>query len=180
MRIEDYFFGVPFEFELTDQYKLEQISKFTEYYASKIMNPHLSESMSWANDDVKTEYENKVKCVIEDVFETGECTGQNSFLYIQNNKIHKSLFHTHITAGALSTVYYMDLPKSGGELEICWYDSNGPKTEKLNVEEKTLYFFPNWMIHRPAPQKDKSFRICINSNYETHSRVRRKDTGKFW
>lgn len=99
-----------------------------------------------------------------------------SWIYCQNDKHAVSEWHSHIQTSTINAVFYYDVPKSGGELEL---DILGEKII-IKPEINKLYMFPGWVMHRTLPQKDSKWRICINLEYCDRERPMRKQTGLLW
>jgi len=95
-----------------------------------------------------------------------------SWLYCQNNVHNNSVAHTHINTSSINAVTYIDVPNDGGALEL---DIMGEKTY-LKPTDDRIYFFPYWVVHRPLPQTDEKWRLCINLEFFDEKRpVRKKD-----
>jgi|11BtaG_2_1085332.scaffolds.fasta_scaffold19085_3 hypothetical protein len=104
------------------------------------------------------------------------------WLYSQNNTNNRSVWHNHPEA-ELNTVFYLDIPKEGGELQMLNVDPsiNKFKEEKIKVENNKLYIMPFWWYHRPLSQKDSNERLCFNIQYHSKDRIRLKQrNGKSW
>jgi hypothetical protein len=88
-------------------------------------------------------------------------------------------FHNHSVHGiSLTGVVYLTLPEVGGEFEtmhLPYWNSHITKPE-LN----RIYFFPNWIYHRPLPQQDESPRICINWAIRGEKRVIARRWNEAW
>tara|TARA_R100001460_G_scaffold4800_1_gene13449 strand:- start:17385 stop:17915 length:531 start_codon:yes stop_codon:yes gene_type:complete len=93
--------------------------------------------------------------------------------YVQNNTNNRSVWHNHPEA-ELNTVFYLETPKEGGELEILNVRplENKFSKELIKVKENKLYIMPFWTYHRPKLQKDTNERICFNVQYFTKDRKR--------
>jgi len=95
--------------------------------------------------------------------------------YIQNNTNNFSVWHNH-PESEINTVFYLDAPKEGGELELLHVNPDGAIFEKMKVpvEDDKLYMMPFWTYHRPLAQKDNKERICFNIQYRTEGKKRLK------
>ena len=83
----------------------------------------------------------------------------------------------------LNTVFYLDAPKEGGELQMLNVDPaiNKFKEELIKVENNKLYIMPFWWYHRPLPQEDSKERLCFNIQYNSKDRIRlRQRNGTIW
>lgn len=99
--------------------------------------------------------------------------------YIQTNTPTNSFFHSHIhQPGVICGVMYYNIPKEGGEFEI--FDSPHEPPFKIKPKLNKVYFFPNWLYHRPTPQKDDISRICLNWIYNSNVRPISKNLGEKW
>lgn len=97
------------------------------------------------------------------------------WLYVQNNTNNRCVWHNHPEA-ELNTVFYLDVPEEGGELEILNVkpSQNKLNADKLKVENNKLYIMPFWTYHRPLPQKDTKERLCFNIQFQSRDRIRLK------
>jgi hypothetical protein len=97
------------------------------------------------------------------------------WLYSQNNTNNRSVWHNHPEA-ELNTVFYLDIPKEGGQLQMLNVDPsiNKFKEETITVQNNKLYIMPFWWYHRPLPQKDSKERLCFNIQYYSKDRIRLK------
>lgn len=103
-------------------------------------------------------------------------------LYVQNSQNSSPIFHNHIhTPSTICGVFYLDIPKEGGEFEILLSpQEDGSGIIKFKPKEDKLYLFPPWLFHRPLPQKDEKPRFCLNFQYITDSRPILKKFGYTW
>lgn len=100
----------------------------------------------------------------------------SSHIYVQNNEKKITTFHHHMAGlsdkldSSLTAALYLDSPKVGGEFQLMPryltpeyfedYEDN-LKEHTFDVEDNKLYFFPSWWMHRPLPQEDETYRVCI-------------------
>ena len=97
--------------------------------------------------------------------------------YIQNNEYYMSKFHNHAAVpGNICCVFYIDIPKVGGELEFHF----GEYKVKIKPEKDKIYFFPIWAYHKPLPQEDEETRICFNWSYGGNIRPINLITSEPW
>ena len=98
-------------------------------------------------------------------------TAVRAWIYCQNNEHFASALHMHINTSTINAVTYWNVPKDGGALELLIKD------EKVHLvpEQNKIYFFPYWVMHRPLPQNDSSWRICINLEFFDHKRALRRN-----
>ena len=87
-------------------------------------------------------------------------------IYLQNNKHAANLWHDHVLTSTINAVIYFNLPESGGGFEFNYQGDIG----QLKPQEGKIYLFPYWLLHRPLPQEDEDYRICINLEYLCQSR----------
>jgi len=125
--------------------------------------------------------------IVETHFWVGPKIGRYGFrAYIQNNQISTMALHTHIhIPGAISGVFYYNVPKEGGELLFKYLEGEKWKNEggfekKVKVKENKIYLFPMWLPHTPLPQNDSEYRICFNWAYPSNIRAVDKLTNKQW
>tara|TARA_R100001463_G_scaffold17250_2_gene44277 strand:- start:1072 stop:1602 length:531 start_codon:yes stop_codon:yes gene_type:complete len=98
------------------------------------------------------------------------------WVYVQNNFFNRPSLHHHIPTSTLNAVFYINIPKIGGELEFKYEDTSyvlSPKKDKI-------YIFPYWLPHKPLPQKDEDKRICFNLEYFCKQRPMHKETQIIW
>ena len=100
-------------------------------------------------------------------------------LYMQTNNNYESTLHNHIHApGNLCSVFYLNVPKKGGE--ILFSNSKLGGEVKIKPQEEKLYLFPKWLDHKPLPQLDKTPRLCFNWDYPGIIRPIVKYTKVLW
>jgi hypothetical protein len=97
-------------------------------------------------------------------------------IYIQNKENFTSVYHSHTQTSTIVATTYINVPDVGGQLE--YRIKEDPCT--LNLQEDMVYMFPYWLQHKPIPQHDDLWRICINLEFQCDSRVTVKDTGVRW
>lgn len=93
------------------------------------------------------------------------------WIYCQNDTYSSPFSHCHIETSTINAVTYCDVPSEGGALEL---EILG-ETIELVPEPNKIYFFPYWVVHRPLPQKDKEWRLCINLEFYDINRALRKN-----
>jgi hypothetical protein len=187
----DYLFECDFDIQmLVDEHKEAMVEKF---YHDKILNNR--------GQGYNTGYENKefdreigakfARAVNENfVINPDRVVENNGFIgtmvynefkpiqawiYCQNNEHFASKAHTHINTSTINAVSYIDIPSDGGALEL---EIMG-ETLHLKPDTGKIYFFPYWVVHKPLPQKDKQWRICINLEFFDECRPLRR-TGVWW
>ena len=87
-------------------------------------------------------------------------------IYLQNNRHSANLWHDHVLTSTINAVIYFNLPKSGGGFEFNYQGD----ISQLKPQEDKIYLFPYWLLHRPLPQEDEDYRICINLEYLCQAR----------
>jgi hypothetical protein len=99
------------------------------------------------------------------------------YLYLQYGKKSYNTWHHHQRKGrAVTTCFYLNVPKEGGNIDFrlsCGIESIKPKENKL-------YVFPSWQLHMPTKQKDDEVRFCINADFYTPKRPYIREAGGFW
>lgn len=132
------------------------------------------------NTPINIEFQDKIKNLIENnyiVLKTQDPLHFNA--YIQGNNNTPSYFHNHIHSPmTICGVFYLDVPKEGGEFEI--FDLPHTPSFKIKPQEDKLYIFPSWLYHKPHPQQDEKIRVCINIGYVSNSRPIVKKDGTLW
>jgi hypothetical protein len=125
-------------------------------------NSKLGNNYMFDNEDYARIIMPEFERVVQREFEVGPNLREEKYPYVycQTNEMYKSIWHNHINTSVINAVTYIDVPESGGELEV---EYDGKHTVK--VYEGYLYIFPGWMLHRPLPQTDTQWRICVNLEY---------------
>jgi hypothetical protein len=165
-------------------------SKFLRNYKEELLGDFLNNTnangardMALIESPICDYFEDKIKHIIEDNFHLNHTKYPVQFnLYAQNHENFGSNFHTHShSPSSICGVFYLDIPQEGGEFEIFHYPYISiDKPFRFKPQEDKLYLFPPWLHHRPLPQKDKEYRICINFNYVGDSRPMLKSLGNIW
>lgn len=93
-------------------------------------------------------------------------------IYIQTNKQNNNVWHSHLSdinhIISLCTVFYLNIPEKGGEIEFIT-DNN--EVLKVKPEKDMLYCFPPWLAHRPVKVESNETRICLNTDFCIPNRV---------
>ena len=98
-------------------------------------------------------------------------------IYVQTNKITANECHNHIHTGCtISTVCYIDLPKTGGKLKFFF----GKEEVVMNINIDKLYLFPSWLYHMPMPHDENITRVAINTDFVSEGRPRLKISEDQW
>jgi hypothetical protein len=187
----DYIFEYDFDIQaLVSEHKEAMIEKF---YHDKIENSKGSGyNTGYENKDFDREIGVKFARAVNDNFvinpdrvvESNGLIGTmvynefkpiKAWLYCQNDEHFASKAHTHINTSTINAVTYIDVPDGGGALELNIIH----ETLQLKPDPGKIYFFPYWVVHKPLPQKDKQWRICINLEFFDESRPLRKN-GVWW
>ena len=173
----DYFMSVPFEVDQINQaYKSDMIKKFV---CDKFkINSDENGYNTLFDDSVYTStIKNKFLKVIEDEFLVSSQLGEiKTWIYVQNKKHFKSVWHTHVKTSTVNAVYYIDPPKKGGGLNLRF----SGREIVIHPDINQLYLFPYWMEHRPLPQDEDDWRISVNIEYLCSQRAEVKKTGILW
>ena len=98
------------------------------------------------------------------------------WVYIQNNIFCKSSLHHHIPTSTLNAVFYVNIPKIGGEIKFIY---NG-QSLTITPKKDKIYIFPYWLPHKPLQQKDEGNRISFNIEYFCEHRPMHKKTKMVW
>jgi len=155
--------------DLLYPYKDEMV----EIYFKNLQDKPTDYNCMYSNDIIETNIIPRIKDVLKKSFlikvENIKC-----YIYIQNNRYCRPHFHHHLhcmpktRSSSLSASLYLDPPKVGGEfqfmpriIETETYEDE-LKGTTFKVEENKLYFFPSWWMHRPLPQEDETYRVCVS------------------
>lgn len=115
----------------------------------------------------------KLNRIIEENYFVGPKIGENVFnVYIQNNKNNTVQLHDHLNSmGVINAVFYLNIPKQGGEIMFRHLEnSKWGKETIIKPEVNKVYLFPYWLPHTPLPQQDEIPRVCINWCYGSTQR----------
>jgi len=172
VHLNGYFVEVPFPVhEKSLEYKDDIVQNFIENECSDHgFNVH------YQNDEYQKYIEEKYLNVIHSLFDVSEQLNEiKIWTYIQDAIRSNNYWHNHLTTSTVNSVYYIDPPNNGGELEIHFFDNIC-----IPIKKDTLYLFPSWMEHRPLPQQDEKIRISINIEYMCRSRPVMKIGNVMW
>jgi hypothetical protein len=98
--------------------------------------------------------------------------------YKQTNQDESYIFHNHVgILGNINVIFYINIPKEGGELEFLDPVSN---TIRIKPQKDKIYLMPQWLYHTPLPHKDDITRISFNWSYAGTNRPIHKQTGDVW
>jgi len=93
-------------------------------------------------------------------------------IYIQTKEQNNNIWHSHLGSTehiiSLCTVFYLNIPEKGGEIEFITDDN---KILKVKPEKDMLYCFPPWLAHRPVEVESSETRICLNTDFCIPNRV---------
>jgi len=175
--ISDYFhaYEIPGLHDDLLKYKEEMINK----YNSTPLSPNTF-NMYFDNVEFDMKYQTLFINITHKYYVVDNNWNKNGFgIYLQDNKINTSAFHTHIDKNTITAVTYIDPPiaNEGGGLEI--FDPQRGFVVIQPVKDR-IYFFPSWMIHRPIAQSSNIPRISINWGYRCSLRPVHKLTGNIW
>lgn len=177
MKFEEFVMEVDFPVhEFSKKFKYQMINVFS--YDKIAMNGDTSGYNTHFDDPEYTPIiAQKFEEVVKDIFDVDEKSRPiKTWIYCQNNKRNKSVWHSHVNTCTVNGVFYIDPPKEGGGLQLFlngFVDTIQPKKDKL-------YLFPYWMDHRPLPQEDDDWRISVNVEYFCRQRPIVKQTGIIW
>lgn len=151
----------------------------------KNINTEESYNVLYTNQEFTDKVKPRIIEAIHDIFDVGKPISNSQEhlnIYVQNNEHYYQKIHHHPTTSSLSSIFYLDVPEEGGDLDIFYPhpDINEFVIDRISVEENMLYFFPYWMYHSPVPQSDKKYRISFNYDYFCRERPILKKTGTMW
>jgi len=154
--------------DLLHPYKDEMV----KYYFEKLEQAEGEFSFFYTNSVIKTNILPRINKVLKKSFKIN-VIDINPNVYVQNNQYCSSYFHHHMYCepgkGDASMVasLYLDPPEVGGEFQFMprfihpETHEDDLKEHTFKVEENKLYLFPSWCMHRPLPQEDETYRICL-------------------
>lgn len=149
-----------FDFPITSHFT-PYIPDIIQQYVSNV-DVVSSGNIVYENEELRSRVQNLFWDIIRDNFETSSPIAPLSLrCYVQNdtNFIHR--VHNHISTATISAVFYLQIPKVGGGIRFYLGDDSIlylPKPDKIVL-------FPSWLYHSPTPQKDNSYRICVNLEF---------------
>jgi len=168
--------------DLLIPYKDEMV----EHYFQKAKEKPTDYSFLYSNNLIETNIIPRIKEVLNKSFKINATAADILCnIYVQNNEYCKPYFHHHMDCepnlidASLTATLYLDPPKVGGEFqfmprlidpETFEDDLKDLKEHTFKVEENKLYFFPSWWMHRPLPQEDKTYRVCLSFNIYSFDR----------
>tara|TARA_R110000803_G_scaffold36285_1_gene78003 strand:+ start:1845 stop:2405 length:561 start_codon:yes stop_codon:yes gene_type:complete len=175
MDVSQYIIAIEFPYhDYVSKYKDKLISNYTTL---KQQHPDLTDipvEINELNDTILP----AIDKLVNHQFWVGDPISNSSmYVYIQNNEIFESRYHNHVhIGGTINAVFYIDPPQEGGEIEFI-YDIQNNNSLKIQPQPNVIYFFPNWLYHRPLPQKDKHYRLCFNYRHNSNVRPIHKLSG---
>jgi len=168
--------------EILLPYKEEMV----QYFFNNIKKQNdTSYSVFYTNPIIENKILPSVKQIVKESFNLDDVTIFPPSIYVQNNDSYSHVYHNHVRctpsylSPSLVANVYLDPPKDGGELEIV-DDLNLEEQFKISVEKNKIYFLPSWAYHRPCPQKDTNFRLCLSIDIFSTQRPFFKPLGIYW
>ena len=104
----------------------------------------------------------------------------NIGVYVQDKDNYISVSHNHQIDQTISSVIYLNPPKSSEGGKIRFHQQVYSSSFDLSPQPGKIYLFPSWVYHYPLPQTTNTPRICINSGYLCSKRPTHKLTGDLW
>jgi len=138
-------------------------------------------NISYTNDVLETNIIPRINKITNQTFNM-KIDKITCYIYVQNNKQFFSRFHHHMKCmpnnldPPLTASLYLDPPKVGGEFQFLPSTIMSESFEEdliestHTVEKDKLYFFPSWWMHRPLPQEDEKYRVCLSFNIYSYDR----------
>lgn len=159
------------------QFKEDLINRFLDQQA-KANNIDHSFNVNIVNEVMRNTLADIFSFIVEEYYLVDEAYSMsNAFgVYVQNNERSDSFYHTHYR-NTLAATLYIDPPVSGGELSIMEHEKN---PIAIQPKKDYIYFFPGWLMHKPMPQQDTTYRVCINWTYACNTRAIHKLVGSKW
>ena len=143
----------------------------THYFHYKSQDSTLTDFV-YKNKDLSSFLFPKLNKIVEDNYWGDKHITNNPLrIYIQDNSTPHPLNFQHHAYGisSLVGVFYLDLPKNGGDLQFLNVENESIFTLKL--QKNKLYTFPSWLPHKPIPQEDNTPRVCFNWHYACNTRL---------
>jgi hypothetical protein len=167
--IHEYDFPI---YDLIIPYKEDILKQFENKF-----NPNQGNSTLYINPELQNQIVPKFVTLIKENYKVSKPIKEiKLWTYIQNNYFFRSFLHNHIFTSTLNAVFYIDIPKIGGELKFAYEN----QTHTIFPQKNKLYVFPYWLSHKPLPQKDQEQRICFNLEYFCRKRPIHKKTQVIW
>jgi len=180
MLISDYIEVFDFDTSWLKPYKEDMVKQYFE-----TIDDHDGNNTLYKNNEIENSLSFRFEKIIKDNFiVTRNIKEIRPFIYVQNNKETLNDWHNHIITSTLSATCYLDTPKEGGELvfidPLILSENIEDTYFKIKPEENKLYVFPSWIMHKPLPQKDEKYRVCINLEWYCKQRPISKTSYKVW
>lgn len=159
------------------QFKEDLINRFLDQQA-KANNIDHSFNIPIVNEVMRNTLADIFSFIVEEYYLVDKAYSiKNAFgVYVQNNERSDSFYHTHYR-NTLAATLYIDPPINGGELSIMEHEKN---PIAIQPKKDYIYFFPGWLMHKPTPQQDTTYRVCINWTYACNTRAIHKLVGSKW
>jgi|TARA_B100000900_G_scaffold405991_1_gene416354 hypothetical protein len=185
-KIQDQIYSYKFPYtNIINKYKPSIIKKYSEEFDNRVKTGQPFSDFHFQDTDFTNEICPSLEKIVKNNWYTGNIlVKQGLRVYIQTDAYFTSVFHSHEhLLGSIACVFYVNIPKEGGEIEFEYSGNKGPNgyNQIIKPEEDTIYFFPMWLPHRPLPHKDKNFtRLCFNWFYCCETRAQHKYFGDRW
>jgi len=166
----------PFKQEMIESYFVnitnEKRDGFSVPYTNKVIDDFIAPSINQ---------------ICNNIFNLTQVQIFQPYIYVQSNRYNGSIFHKHWKGlsnscdPCITVNCYIDPPAHGGQIEFLTnIVDNKFDSEKISVEKNKLYFFPSWLYHRPLPQQDDEYRICVSIDIFSKQRPFFKPAEVYW
>ena len=167
------FFG-RYKEEIIEEYKIN----------SNLQNPN-NVDVNLKNNNILHFILPKLYKIVQENYDVGPPLVEYGIrMYKQNSQDFKSNLHSHVhIMHSISAVFYLDIPKEGGEIYFSYMGNEKFNGFKLKVKPKInkVYLFPPWLPHTPLPHKDADVtRLSFNWGYGSNIKPIHRGTRCVW
>tara|TARA_R110000787_G_scaffold132815_1_gene245095 strand:+ start:47 stop:595 length:549 start_codon:yes stop_codon:yes gene_type:complete len=124
--------------------------------------------------------QNLLKIILQNYYVSPNHQNHSLGIYKQDNTNNIRNPHNHILSASITSVFYINPPKSKEGGGITLYFSNLNEYITIHPIPGKVYFFPSWVYHTPEPQTSPTPRFSINWGYMSRIRPIHKITGDLW
>jgi len=167
-------------------YKQEMIERFFVNMVNEV-----GYNVPYTNEVIDEFIIPEIKKICYNSFDLKDVQLVHPHIYVQNNRYYLSVYHNHVKSDGTAAFgldpcmvvnFYINPASDGGLLEVApGVDADGKlKSFKIEVEKDKLYFFPSWLYHRPLPQEDTEYRICVSIDIFSRQRPYFKPGKVYW
>ena len=145
-KIQDQIYSYKFPYtNIINKYKPSIIKKYSEEFDNRVKTGQPFSDFHFQDTDFTNEICPSLEKIVKNNWYTGNIlVKQGLRVYIQTDAYFTSVFHSHEhLLGSIACVFYVNIPKEGGEIEFEYSGNKGPNgyNQIIKPEEDTVYFF---------------------------------------